>query len=182
MLKTQAFAAGETKEFKESADFFRILSAGGPVDVTFIRNGALLDVAEGVSPGYAERWEQPFDAVMIRSASAQNVQFVMRRGAIAQYDIQSLIFPAKTGAMTQVVQAIGVASAIISAANANRKYFAIHNTSANTVYINLSGAACTVANGIAIQPGQFFSLVDFLPAGDITAIATVASNVIEIEG
>lgn len=182
MLKTQAFGAGETKEFREEADFFRILSCTSPINVKLFRGGAILEEMDGVSAGYAERWKKPFDSIQITSPLAQSVQFVMRRGADVVYDIQSFNTPAPTSAFTQSIQNITTASTTISAANSNRKYFAIHNTGANVVYINLSGATCTVANGIAIQPGQYFVLDKQLPSGVITAIASVATDVVEIEG
>lgn len=181
MLKTQAFAAGETKEFREEADFFRILQASSPITVTFIRSGSVLEEAEAVSPGYAEQWTKPFDAIQIFSAAAQNVQFVMRRKASARYDIQTLTTPPATGAFTQTNPTIGTASAQLSAANGNRKYFGLQNNSANIVYLNLSGAAATVAGGVQVPPGGYYSLDRFMPSSAITAIASVASAVILIE-
>lgn len=182
MLLTQTFTAGQTKEFREAADFFRLLKCTSPVNVKLFRQGAIIEEMDGVEAGYAERWKKPFDSLQITSPLAQSVQFVMRFNAEAIYDNQVFNAPASTGAFAQTVQTINTASATISAANSNRKYFALHNTSANVVYINLSGAACTVANGIAINPGQFFVLDQFLPSGAITAIATVNSDVVEIEG
>lgn len=184
MLWKETWGAGETKTFSGSFDFFRLLrTPGGAVDVTLFRNGSTVSINEGVEGGFWEKFPRntPCDGVQIKSSVAQVIQFATRVQSEVGFDIQSLTFPASTGAFTQTKPTIAAASGVLSAANANRKYFAVQNTSANIVYLNLQGAAATVAAGVQIPPGGYYVLDRFLPSNAINAIAAVASDVILIE-
>lgn len=87
MTRQVTLIAGEPQEFYEVADFFRLLSAVGPLTVEFYNGGREVSEAVGVSKGYAEKFDRgTFDRVRLLSATTQAVQFVTRLGNVVQYD------------------------------------------------------------------------------------------------
>lgn len=181
MLQTVTFAAGQTKEYREEADFFRILATtGGVVNITFLRDGAVVAEAPGVQPGYAEKFNRAFDTVQIYSATVQDVQFVTRYGSDVRYDTPpggTMIFPAAQGAFTQAAPAIATASTQILAAKSTRRYLLIQNNDpAITIYLNLAGAAAAAATGLKIGPGGSYENGDWPPNAAIFAIAITTAN------
>lgn len=178
MLKNVTFSAGEMKEFREENDFFRILGTTvGSVDLKFLRDGAEIADAPGVSAGYAEKFNRAFDTVQITSATAQAVQFVTRYGSDVRYDIQSTQAIAMNGALTQAAATVATASGQLLAAKATRRYLFIQNNDANlTIYINLAGAAAAAATGIKIAPGGAYENDKFPPTSQINAISIGSAN------
>ena len=74
------------------------------------------------------------------------------------------------GTGTQSTYAVTTASAVGIAANA-RRYLLIQNNSDEDVFINLTGATVTVANGFKIAAsGGSLELHTWVPSGAITAI------------
>ena len=181
MLQNVTFAAGETKEFREESEFFRILATtGGTVDVVFIRDGSVIAEAAAIQPGYSEKFNRAFDTIRMTSPSVQTVQFVMRYGSEVSYDVPpggTLIFPAAQGAYTQSAPAIATASTQILAAKSSRRYLMIQNNDpATTIYLNLAGAAAAAATGLKIGPGGFYENADWPPNAAIFAIAITTAN------
>lgn len=190
MLVTVTIAAGETKEFREECDYFRILASSGPsVDLVFIRDGAVLSDAAGISPGYSEEWTRPIDTVRITASVTQTIKFVMRIGSKVSYDVPpggTLVFPASQGAfLAQFSTTVNTTSAAVLGANTGRKYLLIQNNdSAVTIHVNLMGVGATSANGIKIGPGGSYECTGYLPSAQITAVAigSANSNVLFVEG
>lgn len=192
MLQTVTLTAGQTVEFKELANFFRVLAASAAVDVRFFKAGRVIADAIGVGAGYAERWrDEEFDAVTIYSASAQDVQFVIRRGNEVFFDapptgavnVTSMV-PPRSGP-TQAAATVTNASASLVAAKANRSYLLIQNKdAAGNIWLNLAGAAATQANGVKIPPGGSLELNCNMLTAQIFAIGDIASNanIVVVEG
>lgn len=184
MLWKETWGAGESKTFFGTFEFFRLLKTpGGVVDVTLMRNGAVISENIGIEGGFWERFPKgfPCDGVIIKSASAQTIQFATRVASEVGFDIQSLVFPSKgVSTFTQAAASVGTASATLLAANANRSYLAIQNNDSTAIYINLTGAAATTANGIKINPGSAWVMDTTMPVGAITAIAAVAATAIVV--
>lgn len=182
MLVTVTIAAGETKEFREECDYFRILSSSGTsVDLVFIRDGAVLSDAAGISPGYSEEWTRPIDTVRITAQTTQTLKFVMRIGSKVNYDVPpggTLVFPAAQGPYTSTAPAIAVTSTSIAAANTGRKKIEIQNNDpAITIWVNFSGVAAVAAPpSIKIGPGGSYSEQNYPPTGQIFAIAVTTAN------
>lgn len=87
MLNNVTINAGQTLEYFEPGDFFRIMEASDPLDITFYRKGAEVARAESVSEGYAEKFRgEGFDRYRITSATTQLVQIVARNGTDVAYD------------------------------------------------------------------------------------------------
>ena len=190
-LQTIAFNA-ETKEFREVASFFRIMSTtGGTVDVLFMRGGSIVADAIGVSPGYSEKFDEPIDAVKITSAIVQTIQFVLREGSEVTYDVPpggTLIFPATQGPYTPSAPAIitGVGGSVLLAAKPGRRKLEIQNNDpAITIWVTFDGSAPVAAPpSFKIGPGGSYSESDYPPTGQIKAIAVTTANplVTVIEG
>lgn len=184
MLSTVSFTAGELKGFYEEADFFRLLATtGGSVDIEFFRNGASIASAPGVQPGYSEKFEKPFDKITITSSVVQSIQFVSRIGSEVSYDVPpggTLIFPAAQGAYTQTAPAITAGAQNLVAAKANRRALRIvNNDPAVTVWINVAGAAATLAapsEKILPNGGYWEPPCGFPPTGAISFIGTAPTG------
>lgn len=179
-------AAGGLYNYTEDSNFFRLLKAGGVVNLYFYNGGRLVADALGVRAGYAERFSEVFTSVSIETPTAQTVQFVTRLGGRVDYDQppESVVTVSNTGgAVVQTAVNAGAASAEIVAENPSRRYLMIQNQdAANAVFIRLDGAAATVANGLKIPAGGSFVAESYCPVGAVTVIAaagTPALNVIE---
>ena len=179
-------AAGGLYQYTEDANFFRLLKAGGLVNLYFYIGGRVVATAEGVRAGYAERFGEVFTSVEIQTPDAQTVQFVTRLGGQVDYDQppESVVTVINTGgAVTQTaVNASGV-SAQLLAAKPQRRYLLIQNQdAANAVFIRLDGAAVSAANGLKIPAGGSFVAESYTPTGEVTVIAAAGTpllNVIE---
>lgn len=181
--------AGQTLEYFEPGDFFRLLEAVGPVDITFYRNGAEVSEAENIGEGFAEKFRNAgFDRVRITSATTQAIQFVIRLGADVFYDkppTGNVTITGQNGAFTQAQKTVTNASGSMLAANANRKYLLIQNNDATGIlYVTLDGTAATTAKGIKIAAGGTLELINYCPSGQVFAIGSIASNanVVAVEG
>lgn len=189
MLQNITINAGQTLEFFEPGDFFRVLDAAAPLDLIFYRNGAEVGRAEQVGEGYAERFRgEGFDRYRITSASTQTIQFVGRLGNDVFYDkapTGAVTLSGQQGAFTSAQVTVTSASTTIDAANAARRYLLIQNNDATgIVYVNLAGATATALNSLRLLPGESLELSSFVPSGAITAIGSIASNtnVVLVEG
>lgn len=94
--------------------------------------------------------------------------------------------PVTSSAFTQVAANVTNVSAVLLAANIARKYYLIQNNDVSgIVYVNLTGAAATAANGLRIPPGGgSLEVGPCVPLTAISAIGSIAANanVIVVEG
>lgn len=93
--------------------------------------------------------------------------------------------PDEQGAYAQSTATVTNASGLLVAANAARRTLLISNQSATgNIYLNIAGAAATVAGGVKIAAGGVLLLDRYPPSGAIYAIGDIASNpsVIVAEG
>ncbi len=139
-------AAGQTVEFYEPGDFFRLLKAVDPVKIEFYRNGAEISEAPGVTTGYAEKMRLgEFDRIRVYSATAQTVSLVTRMGADVYFDAPP------TGAVT-VSNAVTVANPVSTVTVANPvTSVAVNNavTIANPVTSVAVNNPVTIANPVS---------------------------------
>lgn len=189
MLLTVSLQAGETVEFVDIGDFFRVLAAQGTVDLRFFRNGQVMEDALGVGAGYAERFAgKTFDRFSIHSTIAQDVQFVSRLGGDVRFDAPptgSVTVTNTAGAFAQSQKTVTNDSTQLLAAKATRRYLLIQNNApSGDVFVTLDGSAATVAHGIKISAGEEFELANFCPTGAIFAIGSIPNNaaVVAVEG
>lgn len=188
MLITYNSGAGVVTDYAEEGDFFRLMQTAGPVTVYFLAKGREIARAEGVSGGYAERFAEAFDKVRIESATAQQIQFVIRRGNQVFYDQPPqglVIIQNVNGAFSQAQKTVTNASGQLLAANAGRRYLMVQNNdSGGDIYVTVSGADATTANGLKVPAGGALELAGFVPTGAIKAIGSIANNpnIIVVEG
>lgn len=182
-------SAGQTLEYFEPGDFFRLLEAADPLSVTFYRNGAEVSEAENIGEGYAEKFRVgDFDRIRISSATTQAIQFVVRFGQDVFYDkppTGAVTLSGMQGAYTQAQKTVTNASAALLAANTQRRYLLIQNNDASAdVYVTLDGSTATTGKGIKIAAGGSIELANYCPTGAINAIGSIASNsnVVVVEG
>lgn len=190
MQLTVTIGAGQTVQYTEANDFFRLLSSASSVDLRFYAAGRLVVESLNVNAGYAEKFKDQFDRVDISSALSQSVQFVTRLGNEVRYEGNvsitsgSVAISNMSGAFTSAGVTVTNASTQISAAKA-RRYLAIQNNdSSGIIYLNLAGAAATTANSIKVPQGGNYILDQYCPSGAITAIGSLASNanIVIVEG
>lgn len=187
MSMTVTFTAGQTQEWFGVGDFFRLLDSTGPVTVEYFFKGREIAEAINVFAGYGERFDRKFDRIRIISPTAQTIQFVTRDGADVRYDRSAgnVAITNVNGAFTQAQATVTNASAQLLAARDNRRYLLIQNKDAtNDIWINLTGAAATTANGLLIPAGGSIELQGFVCTGAVNAIGSIASNanIVIVEG
>ena len=108
--------AGQTVEFYEPGDFFRLLKADSAVKVEFYRNGAEIAEANSVTTGYAEKMRLgEFDRIRITSTAAQAVSFVTRMGNDVFFDAP----PTGSVTVTNPVTTVTVANPVSTVTVAN---------------------------------------------------------------
>ena len=184
-------SAGQTVEYYEPGDFFRLLKASNPIKVEFYRNGAEISEAAGVTTGYAEKMRVgEFDRIRIYSATAQSVEFVTRNGADVYFDAPptgDVTVQNVNGPFTHQSHTVTTTSSQLRPANPRRRYLLIQNNDASTsadIYVEMDGADATSTTGVKIPPGGSYELAGFVPTGAITAIGFNATNssVLTVEG
>lgn len=187
---TTTLSPSQRIEFAMQGDFFRLMQASLPLLIQFYRNGAEIAEADQVLAGYAERFRNvKFDRIAITNGgTSQSIQIAARDGNDVAYDTPpngNVTITNTGGAFTQSQHTVTTTSGQLRAANALRRYLLIQNNdTTGTVYVNVAGAAATVAAGIAIGPGGSYELGNFVPTGAINAIGSIASNanVVTVEG
>lgn len=181
--------AGQTLEYFEPGDFFRLLDASAPVDIRFYSQGKEVSEAENIGEGFAEKFRAgSFDRVQITSATTQALQFVIRLGADVFYDkppTGSVVVQNVNGAFVQEPKTVTNASGQMLAAKADRRYLLIQNNdTSGVIYVTLDGTAATTVKGIKIDAGGSYECQNFCPTGAINAIGSIASNanIVTVEG
>ena len=179
--------AGQTLEYFEPGDFFRVLEAPDALSVRFYRQGAEVARADNIGEGYAEKFRiGAFDRIQIDSATTQNIQFVTRLGQDVFFDAPPTgAVTLGQGAFTQAQKTVTNASGQLLAQNGNRRYLLIQNNDASgVVYVTLDGTAATTAKGIKIDAGGSYECAGYVPSGQINAIGSIANNanVVTVEG
>lgn len=182
ILKPIAIDAGEVKAFALGGQYIEIIEAVDPVDITLVGPAGQTYEMRGVSAGSFSK--EAYTNFLMKSATAQTVRLLIasreggtRRlsGAVTISNVPHVVVDNQTavsGAFTQAAAAITNVSSVIAAANAASRYFGFQNADAiANVYLNLSGGAATLANGIKVPPGGYFELQGFVTTGAITAIA-----------
>jgi len=114
----------------------------------------------------------------IRIIYGVDIDFIA--GSIAT--IQAQVSPAAFTPV-QTTQTVGTASGTLVSASGVRKYLLIQNNGGTDIYLNMSGAAATIAGGVRIAAGGSAEFIGAQPSANITAISS-ASNaaVIVVEG
>lgn len=186
---TTQLQAGQAQEYTERGDFFRLMDAGGPVNVLFYKNGALVAESEAVTEGYAEKFENGgFDKIRIQSATTITVHFVARLGNQISYDKPpngDVTITNRRGVLNRINATIGWASATtIANANPARSVVAVQNNSAtNSIRMRCDGVAPTQTAGLLIAPGGYWESPPlFAPSGAVSVIMVGASGTADIEG
>lgn len=168
-------ASGATANLLVTGDYFKIMSASGPVSVRS-------DFGElsGLIAGQGLE-DTPFKFLTIRNqlGASNNVRIFVgdekfidgMSGAVA---ISTNAMPTASGHTNTAATVTNVA-ALLDAANTGRKYLAVQNNSATgTLYLGFA-AGVTAANGIKVVPGGFWEPL-CVPTGAIYAIGDIASN------
>lgn len=186
---SDTITANTSKRFNVSGKYFALLSATvAPTHIRFFNRFAVMDEVEGLEAGL--KYTGDINAVEISAGALPcTMQFYLgendleyNRGA-ASVDVISLPVPANT--LTQTAPAVGVASASILAANAARRFLMVQNNDpAANVFLNLAGAAATVAGGVKLAPGASLLLDVCTPSAEIFAIsdAVLTGSVVVVEG
>lgn len=200
------FAAGETKEFYEPGDFFRLMKTDAVVTIAFFYHGASIAKASSVGAGYSEKFNtKNFDRFQITSETAQTIQFAARLGSDVTYDTPPVgnvavtntpsvqvtntpsvqVLTALNGAFSQAQATVYNFSTQLIADNAQRRYLLIQNKdNSGDIYVTLNGADATMANGLKIAAGGSIELQGYVPTGAVKAIGTLGNNanVVTVEG
>ena len=168
-------AAGGSQTILVESDYFRVMTAAGVIDVIGDTFGTLpaLQAGQGLQ-------NTSYKRLTIRDASgAPNTGTILCSGDlfIDNRTLGSVSLIPATNSFVQLAAAVTNVSSVIDAANTSRKYLLIQNKdSTGSIYVNLTGAAATVANGIEVPPGSALELTTAVPTASITAIGSIANN------
>lgn len=176
------FTAGQTVKFSDVGNFVRVLSANAGVTLRAFKNGQVISESKGVTTGYAEEFDENFEAVEVYSATAQTVQLVIRLGVKVYFDAPpsgnvsvTNLTPAQATAINTNPAVTNVSSLIVGA-NPAREYLLIQNKDdVGNIYI-VFGTGATIANGVKIEAGGSFELNCNIITSAIFAIGDIASN------
>jgi len=170
--------AGQRLNFHLGGDYFHLLETTGPVDVDFLRRGAVESEARDMEFGFFAKPSFGFDELAFDSATTQTIKIAVGFGDGGySRTTGSVQIIGQADTMAQTAPAVTNASGLLLAANASRKLLVVQNNdTVGNVFLNLAGAAATVAGGIKIEPGGSLILDTHLPASAIYAIGDIASN------
>lgn len=190
----QTFTGSQTWTLHVPGKYFTTLQCANPVNVRFYLGGKQLDLGQisqllaglEVTLGEIDDPRAAFDRIEVDVTGPDTVAVGIGNGQ-ARYNRSagSVAITNTAGGFTQAAATVTNASAQLVAAKANRRYLLIQNKSATgTVYLNLSGAAATVANGVRIGPGDALEVSTYSPTAAVFAIGDIASNpdVVVVEG
>lgn len=172
--------------FNAQGAYFRLID-GTNVDVSFYRRGAVVGSARGMNAGFFARAKdgEVFDAVELVSATAQTAKLLIgsaESGAASAVTVSGtvpVVLPVVP--FTQTNPAVGIASGLLVAANAARKFLMVQNLSVSQdVVLNLAGGAAVLASGVKLAPGASLLLDVATPSGAINAIASAAGAVVVV--
>lgn len=183
-LYTIKIPAGQAFELAAVGDYVRVRTSA--VDLKIEQPDSGEDIL--VSQGDDFQFEQ-FQRLRIshQDAAEQAVTLIVSKGkkaGSAQVG-GSITVAGQQGAFTSTQKTVTNASGQLAAAKAARRYLLVQNNDlTGIIYVNLSGAAATAANGIKVNPGGSIELQGYVPSGAITAIGSIASNanVVLVEG
>ncbi|MGA8787263.1 MAG: hypothetical protein WB542_18205 [Polaromonas sp.] len=176
MIQNPTLTAGETKEFYDLGNFFRLMQSIGPVTVRFYFQGRETYKAEGISLGYAEKFTTSnFDRFTVYSATAQTLQFVSRLGNEVSYDVPptgAVTISNTGGTFTQSRQNVDAVTVVqlLATNTARRRLLVQNNTAAQTLRLTLDGSAPSATNGFRLVPGDLLDLDGYLCTDAIKAI------------
>lgn len=180
--------AGSVEEFAVVGDYIRLKTASVPVQFVIEETGESIELEQGDAANLSQ-----FRRVKVSHGEAvdQSIVFYVGNGTSADsakvggaIDVASL--PAGAVAMTQTANAVGVASAQLVAANASRRLLMIQNNDAAAdVFLDVTGAAAVLNQGVKLGPGDSLTLDVWTPSAAVFAIASVATAagaVVVVEG
>jgi len=183
MYQNITINAGQSLEFFELSDFFRLLEANNALNIKFYMAGREI-ASVTAAEGYSERFGESFDKIRIESQTTQAVEFVLRMGNSVSYD-KPAVGADLQGLFVQSQKTVTSASGQILAAKPTRRYLLIQNNdSSGDVFVTLDGSAATTTNGLKIAPGGSYELQGFANTSAINAIGSIASNanIVTVEG
>lgn len=194
MIETivQSFAAGESKTFLYSGNYFELIDApSGGVDVLLSdRSGGQLASMRNIGAGYFVR-PGPYEVVQIKSVSAQSISFFVadgdagtRRlsGNVAVTSLPAALQPILS-TLTNAQATVTTTSGQLLAASAGRNYLLVQNKDlTGTIWVGWN--TVTQANGIRIGPGGSYELSGYNVTQALNAIGDLASNanVVVVQG
>lgn len=173
------FTAGQTVKFYELGNFLRVLNASANLTIRTYKNGAILTEAVAVSAGYAEQFDEPYQAIEIYTATAQTVQIASRLGSQVYYDQApngNVNITNTSGAFIQSRVSLTNVNQQVLAANTTRRYLMLQNNDASAIMrVTLDGTAATATSGFRIAAGGALDLSGFNTTSAINAMMETAT-------
>lgn len=168
---------GQRAEIVELGNQLRVLKGTVPFDVRFFRQGVVIQESKGVSAGFSETFDQPFDKVEIYTLSTQEIQIFTRHKSRTE-----VVTPAEPRLNTQRDYFFHTAplvmnfSGVLIVENLSRKYLVIQNNHATgNIWIRMDGEPASAAD-IKIKPGDKLVFDLHVPKGEISAVGDLATN------
>lgn len=190
MLIRFTLAAGQTTEYTEENDFFRVLEGTGEMSLIFYFNGKEVSRADKVKEGYAEKFlTERYNRVVIKNEAAfeQSIQVVGRLGHEVEYNKTPVgdVNVKNTGGMfAQGTKTVTTGPVVLSEA-ASRRYLLIQNNDeGQTIFVSVGDSVASIGNGIKLSAGDSIEFQGYVPTGEITAISENAttSKILVVEG
>lgn len=172
-----AFAAGETKTFNVSGEYFELTdaNASGVTVLLTDRNGAVVTSIRNSGPGIYVKPGR-YEIVQITSVAAQTIGWIVADGDAGTRRLSGVVSIADSINCSAVQATVTNASAQVLAANTARRYLLIQNKDpVGRLWLQF-GAAANQAAGVLIVPGGNFEMVGKVSGQQIQLIGDLASN------
>lgn len=173
-MKTKSIliSAGKTVHIDENATYFHLLETSAPIDISFVRDGAIFADAKGIEYGFFSEPSGGIHGLEITSATAQTIKIATalgRGGYNRTTGAVSII--QNQGAFTHTQKSVTNTNQVGLDANAGRKYLLIQNNAAAAVLrVKLDGNAATATAGLRILAGMSLELQGFVCSGEVNVM------------
>ena len=175
---SQSVTAGVPYRKTGPGKYFRLISALLDVDVSLLRQGAVVYKATAVQSGFWAIPDGGFDALLFESATTQTIKFATSDGG-GGYDpttVQTRILNASTISAPASVS-VGVTATALLAADLTRRIALFRN--AGTVAVYLGGADVSTDSAPVISPGETW-VEDVAPGAAWYGISGSAAQAVKV--
>lgn len=189
----QTFTGAATWKLAVPGAYFTVLGCSNAVNVRLYKGGQLLNLGEvkgllaglEILPKIDPGLDYAFDYVEVDASAADTIKIGIGNGE-ARYNRSqgNVAITNVNNALVSAQRTVTNVSAVMIAANANRRYLLIQNKDSVGNLFVAFGVVATSANGVRIAPGASLTIDAFCVNNSINVIGDIASNanVVSVEG
>lgn len=177
----EALSAGVAKHVGLTGRYFRLMESSSPLNIVLTRAGRPQDSLQGVEAGVAHRvpeGDEDFDKIILTSALAQTVKFVVTDGHTSYDRLFVAIAQALTLSLPGNVT-VGTSEGAVLAAGSRRKViFQADSGNAGVIALGPTGVLLT-SSPIVLGPGDMW-VEEVAASAAWRGIASVATQTLRV--